>query len=77
MMNDPVMISEPSQIELARMRIMLSALKLEIFGMRHSRGSVYAMIKRQFGLKGSKQSVHDQLKQLVDARYKELASTRP
>lgn len=36
-------------------------LKLEIAGMKHSRGSVYALVKRTFGFKGNKQKVYDQL----------------
>lgn len=36
------------------------ALALEIKGLKHSRGSVYAYVKRSYGLKGSKQSVLEQ-----------------
>lgn len=31
-----------------------SALKLEMMGLKNSRGSVYAHIKRQYGFKGNK-----------------------
>jgi hypothetical protein len=43
----------------------LYALKLECLGMKHSRGSVYAKVKRDYSLKGSKQSVYEQLKSLL------------
>jgi hypothetical protein len=43
----------------------LYALKLECLGMKHSRGSVYAKVKRDYNLKGSKQSVYDQLKSIL------------
>jgi hypothetical protein len=36
------------------------ALKLEIAGLKHSHGSVYALIKRETGLKGNKQRVFEQ-----------------
>ena len=43
----------------------LYALKLECLGMKHSQGSVYAKIKRDYSLKGNKQSVYDQLKSIL------------
>ena len=38
-----------------------SALGLEIKGLKNSKGSAYAYIKKKFGYKGSKQKVYDQL----------------
>lgn len=43
-----------------------SALKLELAGLKHSRGSVYAHIKRVYGLRGNKQSVYTQFCELVE-----------
>ena len=40
-----------------------AALKLEIAGMKNSRGSAYAYIKKQYGFRGSKQAVFIQLTQ--------------
>jgi hypothetical protein len=41
-------------------------LKLEMLGMKHSSGkSAYAMIKRELGLKGSRQSVFEQLSKML------------
>jgi hypothetical protein len=48
-----------------RAKVLLSALKLECLGMKHSRGSVYAKVKRDYSLKGNKQSVYDQLKSIL------------
>jgi len=49
-----------------------SALKLEIAGLRHSGGSVYAVCKKVYRLKGSKQRVLEQMevmyKQMLEAR---------
>lgn len=48
-----------------RARVLLSALKLECLGMKRNGPSVYATVKREYRLKGSKQSVHDQLKSIL------------
>ena len=52
-------------IEMYRLLTMYQMLKLETKGMKHSRGSVYAMIKKEFGLKGTKQSVLEQFGKLI------------
>jgi hypothetical protein len=44
---------------------MYQALKLETLGLKHSRGSVYALIKKEFILKGSKASVLEQFGKLI------------
>ena len=43
-----------------------SALKLELQGLKMSRGSVYAHIKRTYGLRGNKQSVYTQFCELCE-----------
>ena len=48
-----------------RARVLLSALKLECLGMKRNGPSVYSTVKRDYNLKGSKQSVYDQLKSLL------------
>jgi hypothetical protein len=60
------MISQP---EMFNMLAQKSALGLELKGMKMSRGSVYAHIKRTYGLKGNKQSVYTQFCELVE-KYK-------
>ena len=67
-MSATIILDTPDAISFFQMRTQLSALKLEILGMRHSSGkSVYAHIKRTYGLKGTKQSVYEQFAALVDA----------
>ena len=49
-----------------RERVLLSALKLEMLGIKRSRGrTAYSIIKSEFNLKGSRQSVYDQFKLIV------------
>lgn len=55
-----------SQIDRFRSRVLLSALKLEIKGMQRRGPSAYSIIKREYGLKGSKQSVYNQLSSILD-----------
>lgn len=47
------------------------ALKLEILGMRHSQGSVYAHVKKQLGFKGNKQRVLAQLEAHIQRKMEE------
>ena len=57
-----VTIHEREDIENFRIRTLRAALKLEIAGMNMSRGrSAYQIIKSEFGFKGSKVKVLDQL----------------
>jgi len=59
-------LDTPEQIQMARYLTMRSGLKLEIQGLRLTRGvSCYKMIKDTFGLKGSKQKVLDQFDTLL------------
>ena len=61
-----LMLDKPEQIQMARYLTMRSGLKLEIQGMRLTRGvSCYKLIKDTFGLKGSKQKVLDQFEDLL------------
>ena len=55
-----------TQPELFHMIAQKHALKLEIAGLKHSRGSVYAHIKRTYGFKGNKQSVLDQFTAFIE-----------
>ena len=60
-------LDTPNQIEAFRQRTLLKGLEGEIMGLRLSRGrSCYSIIKEEFGLKGSKQKVYDQFKQLLE-----------
>ena len=54
-------ITGKDNIALYRLLTLKAALKLECLGMKHSQGSVYALVKREFGFKGNKASVLAQL----------------
>ena len=59
-------LDTPEQIQMAKYLTMRSGLKLEIQGLRLTRGvSCYKMIKDTFGLKGSKQKVLEQFEELL------------
>jgi hypothetical protein len=51
-----------ADIYMVRLLALKGALKLECLGMQRSRKpSAYAIVKREFGFKGNKQSVYTQL----------------
>jgi len=54
-----------TQIKDVRFLVLKSALKLEILGMHRRGPSAYSIIKKELGLKGSKQKVYDQLCNLI------------
>tara|TARA_B100002019_G_scaffold11120_1_gene8952 strand:- start:4118 stop:4327 length:210 start_codon:yes stop_codon:yes gene_type:complete len=59
-------LDTPEQIEMFRYHTLLRGLRLEMQGLQMSRGrSCYSIIKQEFGLKGNKQKVYDQFKQLL------------
>jgi hypothetical protein len=61
MQDETSVITSPTAIENFRVRTLRSALKLEILGMTRRGPSVYSIVKKEFGFKGSKQKVLDQL----------------
>ena len=66
-------INTPEQINMYRQRVLLKGLKLELIGMKLSRGrSCYSIIKQEYGLKGNKQAVYDQFKAISDAAFEEM-----
>tara|TARA_R100000734_G_C3277227_1_gene71753 strand:+ start:554 stop:763 length:210 start_codon:yes stop_codon:yes gene_type:complete len=61
-----ISLDSPEQIQMAKYLTMRSGLKLEIQGLRLTRGlSCYKLIKDTFGLKGNKQKVLDQFEDLL------------
>ena len=54
------MIDNPRLIDLYRMAVLRSRLKLELEGLKSSRRSANAIVKEQFGLTGDKQKIYDQ-----------------
>lgn len=62
-----MVLDTPTQIEMFRCKTLLRGLRLEIAGMKMSRGrSCFSIIKSDFGLKGSKQKVYDQFKLMLE-----------
>ena len=51
-------ITGKEQIDVFRARVLLRGLKLETLGMTKRGQSCYAIIKQEYGLKGSKQKVY-------------------
>ena len=61
-----MIIDTPEQIAHFRLLTLRQGLKLELAGLKMSRGeSAYAIIKRELGLKGSRLSVFNQLSQML------------
>lgn len=66
-----IIITGEEDTRLYQMLALRSALGLELKGMRHSKGSVYAHIKKLYGFKGSKEKVWVQLDQLIKMKTRE------
>ena len=65
-MNESITLDTPDQINAFRILRLKGALKLETKGMRMSRGrTAYSLVKEEFGFKGSKQKVLDQLQRYI------------
>ena len=57
----------PEKIKLYEMLVLRSALKLEMLGLKMSKGkTAYSAIKHLFNLKGSRQKVYDTFKQIIE-----------
>ena len=64
--NNCLVVTGVKDIARYRMCVLLNALKLEVLGMKVTRGSTaYAVIKKEYGLRGSKQKVFDQFKAMI------------
>jgi hypothetical protein len=59
--NKTIVITGEDNIKAARILTLRSALKLEIKGLGRRGRSVYSIVKEEFGFKGNKQKVLDQL----------------
>jgi len=57
---------EPEQVDAFRLRALRGALKLEILGMKRRGRSVYSIVKEEFGFKGSKQKVLEQMEAKIN-----------
>ncbi|SVC96781.1 uncharacterized protein METZ01_LOCUS349635 [marine metagenome] len=59
-------LSTTEAINAYRICALRSALKLEILGMKKRGQSAYSIIKQEFGFKGNKQKVLEQLQSKID-----------
>jgi hypothetical protein len=67
-------VTGPEGMNFYRMAALKGALSLEMKGLRVTRNfSAYATIKREFGLKGTRQSVYEQFCKLVDEQSSKVA----
>ena len=61
------MLTEPNQIAIYRLMVLRSGLKLEIKGMKAKGGkSCYSIVRQEFGLKGDRASVLEQLDAIIN-----------
>ena len=61
-----MILDRKDQIAMARVLTLRQGLKLEVRGMRISRGrTCYSIVREEFGFKGSKKKVLDQLNEML------------
>jgi hypothetical protein len=60
-----ITLETPKQIEMGRFIILRSALKLECLGMTRRGQSAYSILKAEYGFKGNKKSVLQQVEQII------------
>ena len=60
-----MVITDPNQILQFRMLTLRAGLRLEVKGLRRSGRSFYAIIKREFNLKGTRESVLAQFDEML------------
>ena len=61
-----MIIDNPEDIDLYSIMAKRSALVLEMRGMKRRGRSAYSLIKEEFGLKGSKQRIFEQLTEIIE-----------
>lgn len=65
-MRDAIVITDPDMVQLASLQALKGALRLELKGMRLSRGqSAAQIVRRRFGWKGTKAHLLDKLIQHI------------
>jgi hypothetical protein len=60
-----MVITDPNHILQFRMLTLRAGLRLEVKGLRRSGRSFYAIIKKEFGLKGTRESVLAQFDEML------------
>jgi len=72
-----MMITQPSQIALYRLMVLRSGLRLEIKGLKVKGGkSCYSIIRTEFGLKGNRANVLEQLDAIINHETAQLGEAR-
>ena len=60
-----IILDTPEKIDMFRFLSLRSALKLECLGMGRRGQSAYSIIKQEYGFKGAKKSVLQQMEQII------------
>jgi uncharacterized protein (DUF2141 family) len=72
-MGAAMMITQPNQIALYRLMVLRSGLRLEIKGLKVKGGkSCYSIIRTEFGLKGDRANVLEQLDAIINHETAQL-----
>jgi len=64
-MPESIVIDTPEGIDRYRILALKGALKLECLGMSRRGPSAYSMIKKEFGFKGNKKRVLEQMEKMI------------
>lgn len=60
-----IILDTPEQIDMATFLARRSALKLECLGMKRGGQTAYSIVKAEYGFKGNKKSVLQQMEQII------------
>jgi hypothetical protein len=60
-----ITLDTPEKIDMFRFLSLRSALKLECLGMKKRGQSAYSIVKAEYGFKGNKKSVLQQMEQII------------
>jgi hypothetical protein len=69
-------VTGKEDIGMFRLLSLKGRLSLELKGLTSRGGSTFAAVKREFGLKGSRQKVYDQLAAMIEAKMKAREDSR-
>lgn len=72
-MSEATVVDTPEGIEFVRLCTLKGALRLELLGMKRRGRSVYSIVKQEFGFKGNKQKVYEQLENYIEDIKREHA----
>jgi len=60
-----LVLDTPEKIDMFRFLSLRSALKLECLGMKRGGRTAYSIVKAEYGFKGNKKSVLQQMEQII------------